>query len=119
MDPISITPSMFGSMSSSDGAQGVQGTMSGATAGAATGMSGGGAVATGGNFAQSLTDAIGSVSGLQTNADTAMSTLALGGGTDIHQAMIAMQQASLGMHLAVQVRDKAVESYQTLMNMQM
>jgi len=113
-----MTPSMFDSMSSSDGAQGVQGNANGAAVGAATGISGG-AVATGGNFAQSLTDAIGSVSGLQTNADTAMSALALGGGTDIHQAMIAMQQASLGMRLAVQVRDKAVESYQTLMNMQM
>jgi flagellar hook-basal body complex protein FliE len=70
-------------------------------------------------FTQSLTDAVGSLSGLQTTADAAASGVAMNNGTDIHQAMIAMEQASMGMRLAVQVRDKAVEAYQTLMNMQM
>jgi flagellar hook-basal body complex protein FliE len=78
-----------------------------------------GSVASSGSFAQSLVNAVGSLSGLQANADTATTGLALNQGTDIHQAMIAMEQASLGMHLAVQVRDKAVEAYQSLANMQM
>lgn len=70
-------------------------------------------------FSQALTSAIGSISGLQNTADQAVSGLALNQGVDIHQAMIAMEQASLGMQMAVQVRDKAVESYQSLINMQM
>ena len=45
--------------------------------------------------------------------------VAANNGTDIHTAMIAMDQASLSMQLAVQVRDKGVEAYQTLLNMQM
>lgn len=96
------------------------------TAGAAPGApTGAGAVAPNGtvgaadSFAQTLTNAIGSLSGLQTNADQAVAGLAMNQGMDIHQAMIAMQQASLGMSLAVQVRDKAVEAYQSLLNMQM
>jgi flagellar hook-basal body complex protein FliE len=77
-----------------------------------------GSVPAGDQFTQSLVNAIGSLSGLQVNADQAVAGLATGNGTDIQTAMIAMEQASLGTHLAVQVRDKAVEAYQTLMNMQ-
>lgn len=77
-----------------------------------------GTATAGANFTQSLTDAIGSLAGLQQNADAAVAGVATGQGTDIHQAMIAMQQASLGMSLATQVRDKAVEAYQSLINMQ-
>ena|SRR5579883_1308610 len=78
-----------------------------------------GTVAASGGFTQALTDAVGSISGLQANADQAVAGLALNQGVDIHQAMIAMDQASLGISLATTVRDKAVEAYQTLMNMQM
>lgn len=70
-------------------------------------------------FTQALSSAIGSVAGLQQNADQAAAGLAMNNGTDISQAMIAMEQASLGMNMAVTVRDKAVEAYQTLINMQM
>jgi flagellar hook-basal body complex protein FliE len=85
----------------------------------AAGTPGAAQAGAGANFMQSLTDAIGRLNGLQTNADQAVAGLALNQGVDIDQAMIAMEQASLGMHYAVQVRDKAVEAYQTLMNMQM
>ena len=93
----------------------------GVTPGAGAGASAtpDGSVGASDSFAQTLTNAIGSLSGLQTNADQATAGLALNQGVDIHQAMIAMQQASLGMSLAVQVRDKAVEAYQSLLNMQM
>lgn len=87
--------------------------------GSATATPANGSVASAGSFTQSLVDAVGNLSGLQANADKATAGLALNQGVDIHQAMIAMEQASLGMHLAVQVRDKAVEAYQSLANMQM
>ncbi len=83
-----------------------------------SGVGGTSAVSTGSQFTQSLVNAVGDLSGLQTNADAAVAGLATNNGTDIQTAMIAMEQASLGTHLAVQVRDKAVEAYQTLMNMQ-
>jgi flagellar hook-basal body complex protein FliE len=70
-------------------------------------------------FTQALSTAVGSLSGLQANADQAVSGLALNGGVEIHQVRIAVEQASLGMQLSVQVRDKAVEAYQSLMNMQL
>lgn len=95
-----------------DRLQGQQPTTQPATSGTAQ-------VGAGTMFSRALTSAVSSLAGLQANADQAVSGLALNNGVDIHQAMIAMEQASLGMHLAVQVRDKAVESYQTLMNMQL
>lgn len=113
MDPISN----LSSLATSAGSALASGQSVGVgAAGAAAGAS---PVGTAGAFTQSLTDAIGSLSGLQATADAATAGAALNNGLDIHQAMIAMQQASLGMQLATQVRDKAVEAYQTLMNMQM
>jgi flagellar hook-basal body complex protein FliE len=90
------------------------------TAGAAgSSLQPNGSVSAATGFSQMLTNAIGGLSGLQQNADSAVAGLALNQGVDIHQAMLAMDQASLGVQLAVQVRDKAVEAYQTLLNMQM
>lgn len=78
-----------------------------------------GSASAGAAFTQSITDAIGSLSGAQNNADAAVAGVADNNGTDIHTAMIAMDQASLSMQLAVQVRDKGIEAYQTMLNMQM
>jgi flagellar hook-basal body complex protein FliE len=78
-----------------------------------------GTASAGAAFTQAITDAIGSLSGAQDNADAAVAGVADGSGTDIHTAMIAMDQASLSMQLAVQVRDKGIEAYQSLLNMQM
>ncbi|MDT2247307.1 flagellar hook-basal body complex protein FliE [Paenibacillus larvae] len=38
--------------------------------------------------------------------------------TDIHQLMVASEKASLGLELAVQVRNKAIEAYQDIMRIQ-
>lgn len=37
---------------------------------------------------------------------------------DVHQLMIASEKALLGVELAVQVRNKAIEAYQEIMRMQ-
>jgi flagellar hook-basal body complex protein FliE len=78
-----------------------------------------GTASAGAAFTQAITDAIGNLSGAQNNADAAVAGVAANNGTDIHTAMIAMDQASLSMQLAVQVRDKGLEAYQTMLNMQM
>lgn len=41
-----------------------------------------------------------------------------GDSTNLHQAMISMQEASVAFTLMVEVRNKMVESYQELMRMQ-
>ncbi len=116
MNPISTIPAIVdGATSLGAGGLGASPLGSAAVgAGAATNPVGAASA-----FTQALTDAVGSLSGLQGTADAATAGVAMNNGLDIHQAMIAMEQASMGMRLAVQVRDKAVEAYQTLMNMQM
>ena len=41
-----------------------------------------------------------------------------GSGADVHQAMIATQKASMAFELALAVRNKAVQAYQSVMGMQ-
>jgi len=53
-----------------------------------------------------------------TNAQQAVSGLLSGQGVDVHEAMIATQQADLTFELALQVRNKAVAAYQQMMQMQ-
>ncbi len=51
-------------------------------------------------------------------AQQAVMGLLNGQGVDVHEAMIATQQASLTFELALQVRNKAVAAYQQMMTMQ-
>ncbi|OEG00398.1 flagellar hook-basal body complex protein FliE [Vulcanibacillus modesticaldus] len=44
--------------------------------------------------------------------------IATGDVKDLHQVMIAMEKANLGLQLTVQVRNKVVEAYQEVMRMQ-
>ncbi|RPJ75306.1 MAG: flagellar hook-basal body complex protein FliE [Acidobacteria bacterium] len=41
----------------------------------------------------------------------------LGGTGDVHEAMIALQQADIALQLTVQVRNKLVQAYQEIMRM--
>ena len=52
------------------------------------------------------------------HADMMVRHLAVGDAPSIHQVMIALEDARLSLELLVQVRDKALEAYQTLMQMQ-
>ena len=53
-----------------------------------------------------------------TRAQQAVTGLLSGQGVDVHEAMIATQQADLTFELALQVRNKAVAAYQQMMQMQ-
>jgi flagellar hook-basal body complex protein FliE len=70
------------------------------------------------SFGQFLTDAIGDVNALQQNAGQMVQKFAAGGQMDVHQVMIALEQASTAMALTVQVRNKLVEAYQEIMRTQ-
>lgn len=69
-------------------------------------------------FADLLTDAIGQVNQLESQARTAVDGLMNGAGVDVHDAMIATQKASMAFELALAVRNKAVQAYQSVMGMQ-
>jgi flagellar hook-basal body complex protein FliE len=70
------------------------------------------------SFGQFLTEALAEVNGSQQNANDIMSRFAEGQPIDIHQVMIAMEEASTSLALTVQVRNKIVEAYQQIMQTQ-
>jgi flagellar hook-basal body complex protein FliE len=69
-------------------------------------------------FSDLLTDAVGQVDQLESQARTAVSGLMSGSGVDVHQAMIATQKADMSFEMALAVRNKAVQAYQSVIGMQ-
>ncbi len=69
-------------------------------------------------FSDLLSDAVGQVNQLETDARGAVEGLMTGSGVDVHQAMIATQKASMAFELALAVRNKAVQAYQQVIGMQ-
>ena len=68
-----------------------------------------------GSFGEMLSGAIGETGRLRNAADKAVSDLASGKATDIHQTMIAIEKASISFKLMMQVRNKVVEAYKEIM----
>lgn len=69
-------------------------------------------------FTDLLSDAVGQIAQLEDEAHTAVDRMMTGSGVDIHRAMIATQKASMAFELALSVRNKAVQAYQSIMGMQ-
>lgn len=70
-------------------------------------------------FEAAFDAALGELGRTQAGADAALADLAAGRRTDIHDVMIALQEADITLRAAVAVRDKVVAAYKDLMNMQM
>lgn len=69
-------------------------------------------------FGQVLDNLVSTVASKETSADTITRNVLLGNSDQLHQSVIAMQEASVALSMMVQVRNKLVESYQELMRMQ-
>jgi flagellar hook-basal body complex protein FliE len=69
-------------------------------------------------FHQVLTDAIHSVEAAQTNASTEVDRLLTGKGGELHSAILATQRAELQFQLFLQVRNKVMNAYQQIMQVQ-
>lgn len=69
-------------------------------------------------FADLLTDAVGQVNQLETQAHNTVVGLMTGTGVDVHQAMIATEKSSMAFEMALSVRNKAVQAYQQVIGMQ-
>src|ERR1044071_8577833 len=71
----------------------------------------------GADFGNALQQAVSSLQQLGNQADSASLSLAKGDPIDIHEVMLANEQASLGFSMAVQVRNKLVDAYTEIMKM--
>lgn len=69
-------------------------------------------------FGELLRSSIENINELEQEARTAVNGLIAGSGVDVHRAMIAAEKASMGFELALAVRNKAIQSYQSVMSMQ-
>jgi flagellar hook-basal body complex protein FliE len=68
-------------------------------------------------FGQVLNGFLQHVDAAQHQADTMVESLALGEPVDVHQVMLALNEASNAVQLTLQVRSKVLEAYQDLMRM--
>ena len=110
---------MLGATSSVSAIAGAAASATTSSASAASVFSAGGAAsASSAPFADLVADAVGEVSQLEAQASAAVSGLMTGSGVDVHQAMIATEKADMAFELALAVRNKAVQAYQSVMGMQ-
>ena len=69
-------------------------------------------------FGDLLAGAIGEVDKLQQEVDQSAEALAAGRSADVHNTMIALQKADVSFQLLMQIRNKVVSAYETVMRMQ-
>ncbi len=69
-------------------------------------------------FGQMLAEALDDVNQQHLEADRVVADLAAGRSQDVHNVMIATQKADIGFQLLMQVRNKVVSAYETIMRMQ-
>lgn len=69
------------------------------------------------SFADWLAQALDRLNADQVNAERAALRLAAGDVANLHNLFLALQKASLGLQLAVHVRNKAIEAYQDVFRM--
>ncbi|MDY6909686.1 MAG: flagellar hook-basal body complex protein FliE [Thermodesulfobacteriota bacterium] len=70
------------------------------------------------SFTSELKERVSEVDDLQHQAEKTMREGAIRGAENIHEAMIKLQEAEIGLQFLVKVRDKALEAYQDVMRMQ-
>ena len=70
------------------------------------------------SFGNMLDGLVATVDAKQTSAQAITNQVLLGQSDQLHQSVIAMQEAGVAFTLMVEVRNKLVESYQELMRMQ-
>ena len=70
------------------------------------------------SFGEQLRDAVSGVDAQGVEEQYKVANLMEGNGTDVHDAMIAVQKADLSFQLMVQVRNKVVQAYQEIERLQ-
>lgn len=69
------------------------------------------------SFGKTLEKFITEVNGLQNQASMSIEKLATGEITDVHEVMIAVEEANTALEFMLEIRNKIVEAYQEVMRM--
>jgi len=70
------------------------------------------------SFQQMLSNLVNKVDQLEKNADYSVQKLITGDEENIHQVMIAAEEANLAFQLMMEIRNKLIEAYKEIMRMQ-
>jgi flagellar hook-basal body complex protein FliE len=70
------------------------------------------------SFPQIFKEMVSNTNDLQGKAQQIAEKFALGEVTDIHEVMIAAEEAGVALDLVMEIRNKLIESYQEIMRMQ-
>ena len=117
----------IGAISGVSGVSGISGASSVSPVSGAGTINGAGAVdgsaagtqAPGDSFLNSLNDAFGQLNNQLNATDASISSFASGGSADLHTVMLQMEEASVSLKTAVDVRDKLLEAYSEIMRTQL
>ena len=71
-----------------------------------------------GSFGKVVADQLRSVNEQQLQADSAVESLVTGQSDDINSVVIQMAKADLTFRMAIEIRNRLIESYQEIMRMQ-
>lgn len=70
------------------------------------------------NFVDMMKDFVGDVNAHQLRAGKTIEAFAAGEVTDVHQVMVAVQEAGLALDLLIEIRNRTQEAYQVIMRLQ-
>jgi flagellar hook-basal body complex protein FliE len=70
------------------------------------------------SFGEFLTDSVAQVNNLQTQANKAVQELVTGKSQNLHETMLAVEQADLAFKTMNQIRLKVIDAYKEVMKMQ-
>jgi len=70
------------------------------------------------NFKDLMKKALGDLSASQVGANEAIKSLATGGEENLHDIIISMEKAGMTLQYAIQIRNKMLEAYQSVIQMQ-
>lgn len=71
-----------------------------------------------GDFATTLADVLQETNAMQLQAEQMLESLAAGTAENLHDVVIAQQEAAISMRLVQEIRDKLLQGYQEIMRMQ-
>ena len=89
-----------------------------ATSGAA-GLAGSATSGSSESFGATLKNFLGEGNDMQNHSDQVMQSFVRGEVTDLHQVVLAQQEAGLALRLVGEMRDRLLQSYQEVMRMNM
>jgi len=69
------------------------------------------------SFSNVLKKFVADVNNLQKKADVSIEKLAAGEVADVHQVMVAVEEANLALELMLEIRNRIVDAYQEIMRM--